>query len=126
MSLSVSPLRGLGMKCQFTRSLSLNSNPAVSSCAGERQSRKRLALVAISFDAFSMSGAAVERGASSARAVRVKSKTNAPQRRKDAKKKRYDRTEGLVELMKLVLIIYFALFAPLRQLPCPYNCMQEL
>src|SRR5947207_1995075 len=126
MSLSVSPLRGLGMKCQFTRSLSLNSNPAVASCSGDRQSRKRLALDAISFDAFSTSGAAVDRAASSARAVIDISSKNAPQRRKGAKKKRVDRRDGLVELMKLILFVYVALLAPLRRLSCPYDCMQEL
>src|SRR5258707_563072 len=57
MSFSVSPLRGLGMKCQLRRSLSVNAKPAVSSCSGDSESRKRLALAAISDDALATSAA---------------------------------------------------------------------
>src|SRR5881394_1798915 len=56
MSLRVRPLRGLGMKCQLKRSLSLNVKPAVASWSGERHSRNFRAPAAMALVALATSG----------------------------------------------------------------------
>src|SRR5437868_7246420 len=60
MSLIVSPLRGLGIKCQFCRSASATSKPAVFCCSGESALQKFTAACAMSAEARERSPEAAE------------------------------------------------------------------